>query len=88
MRTVRAFAQEEKEQKLYSSRIEHVLQLSYKEALARGVFWASVSTNESFNEWLDGWKDEQMEQIVCELSYKVVLGLFFASQSIRDVINE
>jgi len=44
MRTVRAFVQEEKEQSLYNSRIEHVRQLSYKEALAQGVFWASVST--------------------------------------------
>ena len=43
MRTVRAFVQEEKEQKLYNSRIDKVLKLSYKEALAQGVFWASVS---------------------------------------------
>ena len=43
MRTVRAFAQESKEQKLYNSRISHVLDLSYKESLARGIFWASVS---------------------------------------------
>ncbi|XP_046571175.1 ATP-binding cassette sub-family B member 10, mitochondrial-like [Haliotis rubra] len=39
IRTVRAFAQEEKECEAYNQKIDHVLKLSYKEALARGVFW-------------------------------------------------
>ncbi|XP_071079228.1 ATP-binding cassette sub-family B member 10, mitochondrial-like isoform X1 [Haliotis cracherodii] len=39
IRTVRAFAQEEKECAAYDRKISHVLKLSYKEALARGVFW-------------------------------------------------
>jgi ATP-binding cassette subfamily B (MDR/TAP) protein 10 len=40
MRTVRAFVQEVKETNVYNSRIDSVLRLSYKEALARGIFWA------------------------------------------------
>ncbi|XP_048240807.1 ATP-binding cassette sub-family B member 10, mitochondrial-like isoform X2 [Haliotis rufescens] len=39
IRTVRAFAQEEKECAAYDQKISHVLKLSYKEALARGIFW-------------------------------------------------
>ena len=39
MRTVRAFAQEFQEQNLYNKRVDDVLRLSYKEALARGMFW-------------------------------------------------
>ena len=42
MRTVRAFVQEHNESLVYNTCIDHVLQLSYKEALARGVFWAMV----------------------------------------------
>lgn len=43
IRTVRAFVQEQKESEAYNAKIEHVLQLSYKEALARGIFWATTS---------------------------------------------
>ena len=43
IRTVRAFAQEESEQEKYNHSIGQVLKLSYKEALARGIFWGSVS---------------------------------------------
>lgn len=39
IRTVRAFAHEDRETQIYNSKIEHVLKLSYKEALARGIFW-------------------------------------------------
>ncbi|XP_074645282.1 ATP-binding cassette sub-family B member 10, mitochondrial-like [Tubulanus polymorphus] len=42
IRSVRAFAHEPEEMKSYRQRIEHVLNLSYKEALARGLFWAST----------------------------------------------
>jgi len=42
MRTVRAFVQEHNESLVYNTRIDSVLQLSYKEALARGFFWAMV----------------------------------------------
>ena len=42
MRTVRAFVQEEREQQVYNQQITNVLNLTYKEALARGVFWATV----------------------------------------------
>lgn len=44
IRTVRAFVQEQKESEAYNAKIEHVLQLSYKEALARGIFWAAVGS--------------------------------------------
>ena len=43
IRTVRAFAHEEKESRAYNQKIDHVLQLSYKESLARGVFFGLVS---------------------------------------------
>jgi len=43
MRTVRAFVQEHNESLVYNTRIDNVLQLSYKEALARGCFWAMVA---------------------------------------------
>jgi ATP-binding cassette subfamily B (MDR/TAP) protein 10 len=43
IRTVRAFGQEKTEIDRYNSGITHVLKLSYKEALARGIFWGSVS---------------------------------------------
>ncbi|XP_061172212.1 ATP-binding cassette sub-family B member 10, mitochondrial-like [Saccostrea echinata] len=39
IRTVRAFAQENKEIENYNSKIEHVLQLMQKEAAALGLFW-------------------------------------------------
>jgi ATP-binding cassette subfamily B (MDR/TAP) protein 10 len=39
IRTVRAFAHEEKECKAYSQGVEEVLKLGYKEALARGIFF-------------------------------------------------
>ena len=42
MRTVRAFVQEEREQNAYNQQIDQVLKLSYKEALARGIFWGTV----------------------------------------------
>ena len=42
MRTVRAFVQEHNESLVYNNCIDHVLQLSYREALARGFFWAMV----------------------------------------------
>jgi len=44
MRTVRAFVQEHNESLVYNSRIDNVLRLSYKEALARGCFWAMVTS--------------------------------------------
>lgn len=47
IRTVRAYAQERYESKMYSSKIEHVLQLAKKESLARAVFFgcAGLSGN-------------------------------------------
>lgn len=39
IRTVRAFAHEKKECAAYDAMIEHVLKLSYKESLARGIFF-------------------------------------------------
>ncbi|KAK0043502.1 ATP-binding cassette sub-family B member 10 mitochondrial [Biomphalaria pfeifferi] len=39
IRTVRAFAHEDKECKMYNDSIDQVLQLSYKESLARAIFW-------------------------------------------------
>ncbi|CAH1792181.1 unnamed protein product [Owenia fusiformis] len=39
VRTVRAFAKEDREIATYTGKIEDVLQLSYKDALARGVFF-------------------------------------------------
>jgi len=43
MRTVRAFGQEPKEIATYEERTDHVLLLSKKEAIAKGIFWATVS---------------------------------------------
>ena len=40
---MRAFAQEQREIDRYNKQIENVLQLSYKEAAARGLFWGFVS---------------------------------------------
>ncbi|XP_057377426.1 ATP-binding cassette sub-family B member 10, mitochondrial-like [Daphnia carinata] len=40
VRTVRAFGQENREFARYDERIEHVLQLGYKEAKAKGIFFA------------------------------------------------
>lgn len=42
IRTVRAFAHEQTEIDRYNTGITNVLKLSYKEALARGVFWGST----------------------------------------------
>lgn len=39
MRTVRAFVHEKREEGAYNNHIDQVLRLSYKEALASGVFW-------------------------------------------------
>ena len=43
IRTVRAFAQELKEMDSYNRKITDVLNLAYKESLARGIFWGAVS---------------------------------------------
>lgn len=43
IRTVRAFSQEESENKLYSERISDVMNLAYKEALAKGIFFGMAS---------------------------------------------
>jgi len=42
MRTVRAFVQEGRELTAYSAKTGKVLDLGYREALARGAFWAST----------------------------------------------
>ncbi|XP_023932001.1 ATP-binding cassette sub-family B member 10, mitochondrial-like isoform X2 [Lingula anatina] len=42
MRTVRAFAHEKLEMGAYNKKIQHVLDLSYKEAMARAVFFGST----------------------------------------------
>ncbi|XP_005102782.1 ATP-binding cassette sub-family B member 10, mitochondrial [Aplysia californica] len=39
IRTVRAFAQENRESEVYRQGVEQVLQLSYKESWARAIFW-------------------------------------------------
>ncbi|XP_042868828.1 ATP-binding cassette sub-family B member 10, mitochondrial-like isoform X1 [Penaeus japonicus] len=39
VRTVRSFAQELKEIQTYDSKIDHVLKLTYKESLAKGIFF-------------------------------------------------
>lgn len=43
IRIVRAFAQEAKECQAYNTKVDGVLRLAYKEALARGLFFGSVS---------------------------------------------
>lgn len=45
MRTVRAFVQEKREFEHYNEKIDNVLKLSYKEAIARGFYWGFVSLN-------------------------------------------
>ena len=42
IRTVRAFAHEQKECDAYNQKIDHVLMLTYKESLARGIFFGLV----------------------------------------------
>ena len=42
IRTVRAFGQENREFARYNEQIDHVLSLGYKEAKARGTFFALV----------------------------------------------
>lgn len=42
VRTVRSFAQELKEIQTYDSKIDHVLRLTYKESLAKGIFFGMV----------------------------------------------
>ncbi|XP_069698493.1 ATP-binding cassette sub-family B member 10, mitochondrial isoform X1 [Periplaneta americana] len=39
IRTVKAFSQESREYQMYSDKIHHVLQLAYRESLARGIFF-------------------------------------------------
>lgn len=45
IRTVRAFGQENREFGRYEERIENVLQLGYKEAKAKGIFFALVTSS-------------------------------------------
>lgn len=42
IRTVRSFGQENSEFQRYENKIEHVLALGYKEAMARGIFFGLV----------------------------------------------
>ncbi|ESO02078.1 hypothetical protein HELRODRAFT_94381 [Helobdella robusta] len=42
IRTVQAFVQEQKERMLYNEKLNNVLALSFREAIAKGVFWAST----------------------------------------------
>jgi ATP-binding cassette subfamily B (MDR/TAP) protein 10 len=44
IRTVKSFSQESREFDMYSSKIQNVLQLAYRESLARGIFFGLVST--------------------------------------------
>ena len=54
IRTVRSFAKEDQEISTYRTAIDRVLKLSYKESLAQGVFWGSVSNlNLTINLCLD-----------------------------------
>lgn len=43
IRTVRAFSQEGLENRIYSNRIGEVMDLAYKEALAKGIFFGMAS---------------------------------------------
>lgn len=43
IRTVRSFAHEEKECRSYGQKLEEILRLGNKEALARGIFFGFVS---------------------------------------------
>nr|KAG5700902.1 hypothetical protein BaRGS_012309 [Batillaria attramentaria] len=47
IRTVRAFAHERKECDAYNSKIDEVLKLSYKESLARGIFFGFLQKNQA-----------------------------------------
>jgi ATP-binding cassette subfamily B (MDR/TAP) protein 10 len=42
IRTVKSFSQESRECDIYSSKVQTVLQLAYKESLARGIFFGLV----------------------------------------------
>jgi ATP-binding cassette subfamily B (MDR/TAP) protein 10 len=43
IRTVKSFSQESREYNTYSSKIQNVLQLAYRESLAKGIFFGLVS---------------------------------------------
>lgn len=45
IRTVKSFSQEGRECDTYGSKLQNVLQLTYKESLARGIFFGLVSTS-------------------------------------------
>jgi ATP-binding cassette subfamily B (MDR/TAP) protein 10 len=44
IRTVKSFSQESRECEAYSSKLQNVLQLAYRESLARGIFFGLVSS--------------------------------------------
>jgi ATP-binding cassette subfamily B (MDR/TAP) protein 10 len=48
MRTVRAFAQEEKETALYTKSINKVMAMKFKEAMAYGVFYGTTGFSGNF----------------------------------------
>ena len=52
IRTVQSFVKEEKEMGDYRRKIEYVLSLSFKESLAKGVFWSMVG---GMDGWMDRW---------------------------------
>ena len=70
------------EQEIYNQSIAHVLKLSYKEALARGIFWGSVSIST-----VNKTNFHQSIACVLKLSYKEVLArrIFWGSMSICAV---
>jgi ATP-binding cassette subfamily B (MDR/TAP) protein 10 len=45
IRTVKSFSQERRECDTYGNKLQNVLQLAYKESLARGIFFGLVSTS-------------------------------------------
>lgn len=45
IRTVKSFSHESRECDTYSSKIQDVLQLAYKESLARGIFFGLVTNH-------------------------------------------
>lgn len=70
MRTVRAFVQEEREQEVYNQQIDNVLNLSYKEALARGIFWATVMRHFSiFCVYFQMFNQNSMSEHLSEIIY-------------------
>lgn len=73
IRTVRAFGQEVAEMEKYTNKVDYVLQLAKKEALARAGFFGAVSV---FN--------ESKPTMLCKVSIILKLPMIFKNLQVND----